>query len=52
MTEGADDGSVLLSSQLDVQVQQGAEQVLGFNENHTSILESAEVTEVVNAFLF
>ena len=50
-TEGADDGSVALSSQLDLGVQHEAGRMFGFNESHMSILENIEVANLVNDFL-
>ena len=44
-TEGNDDGSVSISSQLDMHMQNRAEKMYGFNEGHVSILESELVFE-------
>jgi pimeloyl-ACP methyl ester carboxylesterase len=47
----ANDGTVAVSSELSVPIQRQAVHVMGFDETHTSILESAEVAEEVNAAL-
>jgi pimeloyl-ACP methyl ester carboxylesterase len=48
--EGSD-GTVSLASQLRAAAQQGAMRVEGFNETHMSVLESAAVSERLNALL-
>lgn len=45
------DGTVSLRSQLDPRVQQGAARVLGFDEDHESMLGSASVQEAPNQAL-
>ena len=47
----ANDGTVAVSSELSKPMQRQAVHVMGFDETHTSILESAEVAEEVNAAL-
>ena len=47
----ASDGTVSVASQLRAAAQQGAMRVEGFNETHTSVLQSAAVSERLNAFL-
>ena len=45
------DGTVTLSSQLSLPAQEAAEQMLGFNEDHTSILRSEIVSGYINQIL-
>ena len=45
------DGTVELESQLDYRAQREARAVVGFNEDHMSILESPEVMDTVNRIL-
>lgn len=47
----ANDGVVPLSSELAPAAQQAATRVYGFNETHNSILNSAEVSQTLNAIL-
>ncbi len=47
----ANDGVVTVASQLEPRVQSHARAVRGFNETHTSILESVEVSALLNAEL-
>lgn len=47
----ASDGTVSLASQLRASVQQGAMRVEGFDETHMSVLDSAAVSERLNALL-
>ncbi len=47
----ANDGTVTVSSQLAMPIQRQAARVMGFDENHTSILESREVAAQLNAIL-
>ena len=47
----ANDGTVTVSSELAMPIQRQAVRVLGFDESHTSILESREVAEQLNAIL-
>ena len=47
----ANDGVVTVASQLEPRVQSHARTVRGFNETHTSILESGEVSALLNAEL-
>lgn len=47
----ANDGVVTVASQLEPRVQSHARTVRGFNETHTSILESVEVSALLNAEL-
>ena len=51
LTEGADDGSVSLHSQLAHSVQQEADTVYGFNETHTTVLSNDEVVARLAEFL-
>ena len=44
----ANDGTVTIASQLEPRVQSHARMVRGFNESHTSILESVEVAALLN----
>jgi hypothetical protein len=44
----ANDGTVSIASQLDPRMQSHARRVRGFNESHTSILESVEVSAMLN----
>src|SRR5262249_27320875 len=44
----ANDGTVTIASQLESRVQSHARRVLGYNETHTSILESVEVAALLN----
>ncbi len=45
------DGSVELSSELDYRAQAGAEKIIGFDEDHTSILASSKFQEVYHGIL-
>lgn len=45
------DGAVAISSELSQDAQQTATKILGFKENHESILKSPEVSRVLNAIL-
>jgi len=47
----ANDGTVTVSSELAMPVQRQAVRVMGFDESHTSILESREVAMQLNAIL-
>jgi pimeloyl-ACP methyl ester carboxylesterase len=47
----ANDGTVTVSSELAMPIQRQAARVMGFDENHTSILESREVAVQLNAIL-
>jgi len=47
----ANDGTVTVSSELAMPIQRQAFREMGFNENHTSILESREVAAQLNAIL-
>jgi hypothetical protein len=47
----ASDGVVSVSSELPLTVQLRAQRVLGFNEDHMSILRSADVSAELNAAL-
>jgi hypothetical protein len=47
----ADDGTVTVSSELAMPIQRQAARVMGFDENHTSILVSGEVAAQLNATL-
>lgn len=47
----ANDGTVTLASELSVPIQRQAAHVMGFDETHTSILESDDVAEQLNAIL-
>ncbi|HUL23613.1 MAG TPA: alpha/beta fold hydrolase [Thermodesulfobacteriota bacterium] len=47
----ANDGTVTVSSELAMPIQRQAFRVMGFDENHTSILESREVAAQLNAIL-
>ena len=47
----ANDGAVTVASQLRAEAQQGAVRIEGFNETHMSVLESAAVSERLNALL-
>jgi pimeloyl-ACP methyl ester carboxylesterase len=48
---GASDGAVALASQLDYRAQKQAIKVYGFDEDHVSILDSAEVSTELNRIL-
>jgi hypothetical protein len=48
---GNDDGAVSLASQLTMNAQYSAEKILGFNEDHTSILASQEMITKLNEIL-
>ena len=50
-TNGNDDGTVSLVSQLNPQAQEAAIKTFGFNEDHVSILKSSEVSEKINGLL-
>lgn len=50
-TNGNDDGSVSLASQLKPQAQDAAIRMFGFNENHTSILSSPHATAKIVGIL-
>ena len=50
-TNGNDDGTVSLISQLKPEAQKAAVKSFGFNEDHTSILKSSEVSETINLIL-
>ena len=47
----ANDGTVTVSSELAMSIQRQAARVMGFDEDHTSILESREVAAQLNAIL-
>ena len=47
----ANDGTVTVSSELAMPIQRQAARVMGFDEDHTSILESREVAAQLNAIL-
>ena len=48
---GANDGVVTLASQLDLRAQAQAGRVRGFDETHTTILQSSDVADLMNAQL-
>ena len=50
-TNGNDDGTVSLVSQLKPEAQQAAVKSFGFNEDHTSILKSPQVSKNINQIL-
>ena len=50
-TNGNDDGTVSLVSQLNPKAQEAAIKTFGFNEDHVSILKSSEVSEKINGLL-
>jgi len=50
-TNGNDDGTVSLVSQLRAEAQDAAIKTLGYNEDHMSILRSQDVAEKLNALL-
>ena len=50
-TKGNDDGTVSLVSQLKAEAQDAAIKVIGFNENHASILRAPQVLEKIRALL-
>ena len=50
-TNGNDDGTVSLISQLKPEAQEAAVKSFGFNEDHTSILKSPQVSEKINEIL-
>ena len=50
-TNGNDDGTVSLVSQLRPQAQEAAVRTFGFNEDHVSILKSPQVSEKINELL-
>jgi pimeloyl-ACP methyl ester carboxylesterase len=47
----ANDGTVTVASELSMPIQRQAVHVMGFDETHTSILESADVAQEMNSFL-
>jgi hypothetical protein len=47
----ANDGTVTVSSELPLSIQRQATRVIGFDENHTSILHSPEVAAELNTIL-
>jgi pimeloyl-ACP methyl ester carboxylesterase len=47
----ANDGAITVASQLPLSMQRQARHVVGFDETHTSILESAAVADTLNAML-
>jgi hypothetical protein len=47
----ANDGTVTVASELSMPIQRQAAHVMGFNEGHTSILESDDVAAHLNATL-
>ena len=51
LTSGNNDGTVSIASQLRPEAQTGSIMVRGFDENHTSILRSKEVSELINEIL-
>jgi len=51
LSREASDSVVPIRSQLDPSVQSRARRVLGFDEDHTSILRSAEVAQALREFL-
>ena len=51
LTEGNTDGTLPLSSMLDLHMQQNAVRVIGFNETHTSILKNSTVSDTLNQIL-
>ncbi len=51
MTKGNTDGTLPLSSMLDLGMQDSAVNVFGFNETHSGILESADVSDRLNRIL-
>jgi pimeloyl-ACP methyl ester carboxylesterase len=48
---GSSDGTIELSSQLDPRAQFAARDIYGFNETHTSVLESPDVLRKINEIL-
>ena len=50
-TNGNDDGTVSLISQLKPEAQEAAVKLFGFNEDHTSILKSIQVSKKINQIL-
>lgn len=50
-TNGNDDGTVSLVSQLKTEAQESAIKTIGFNEDHTSILRSPHATKKIGALL-
>jgi len=50
-TEGNDDGAISLASQLTKNAQHSAEKILGFNEDHASILRSQEMMTELNSIV-
>ena len=50
-TDGNSDGVVSIKSQLRLDAQRGATLVRGFNENHNSILQSKDVSNLINKIL-
>lgn len=51
MSGEANDGVVTLASQLDPKAQAASHERFGFDETHTSVLESAAVADLLNALL-
>ncbi|MFA6957237.1 MAG: alpha/beta fold hydrolase [Thermoanaerobaculia bacterium] len=51
LMSGGDDGTVTISSQLPYQVENRASLIYGFNESHSSILESDELRQKLNTVL-
>ena len=47
----ANDGTVTVASQLRQEAQRGAARLYGFNETHMGVLESAEVSALLNGLL-
>ena len=50
-TNGNDDGTVSLVSQLKPEAQDAAIKTIGFNEDHESILRTQQVTEKIGTLL-
>ena len=50
-TPGNNDGAVSIASQLAAEMQERADTIFGFNEDHVSILVSKVVSEKLNALL-
>jgi hypothetical protein len=51
LSREANDGTVTVASELSLPIQLQAERVIGFNETHTSILDSPEVAAQLDAIL-
>jgi pimeloyl-ACP methyl ester carboxylesterase len=51
LSSEANDGTVTVASELSMPIQRQATHVMGFDETHTSILESPQVADELNAIL-